>query len=150
MLPTEPAQSWKNRHKGRSHQCGGEVMAFGTRTWQVGIGNPRAPGLLAVIPLKARAVATSGDYERFFVHEGRCYCHTLDPATGYPSQILMSASVIAGNCTLANAWAVALFIRGHEMLGPVIDKLGMEWITVGKKGIIRASTALKKHISLKS
>jgi FAD:protein FMN transferase len=125
---------------------GGEVMAFGERTWKIGIKNPRGEGVFAVIPLRNRAIATSGDYERFFVDKGGTrYCHILDPATGWPARGTMSASVVADTCTQANAWAVALFVAGAEKLGPVLEKQGFDWITVDARGNVHASRAMAPY-----
>ena len=124
---------------------GGEVVAFGDRTWKIGIKNPRGEGVLGVIPLKNRAIATSGDYERFFLERGRRYCHILDPATGWPAQSLMSASVIADSGTLANAWAVALFVAGPDRLAPVLEKQGMDWVVVDQGGKLAASSAMRGY-----
>jgi len=128
---------------------GGEVMAFGSRTWKVGLKNPRGEGVFAVIPLKNSAVATSGDYERFFFSGTRRYCHTLDPSTSMPASRLMSATVIAPSCTLANAWAVALFVAGPEKLGPVLEKKGFDWVVVDLKGTVRSSTAMRQYCPMK-
>ncbi|HQG32495.1 MAG TPA: FAD:protein FMN transferase [Deltaproteobacteria bacterium] len=124
---------------------GGEVSAFGDRVWRIGLKNPRGEGVFAVIPIKNRAVATSGDYERFFMENGLRYCHILDPSTGMPAQIGMSSTVIADTCTQANAWAVALFVSGPEKLGPVLEKKGMDWIFVDSRGRIHASRAMRAH-----
>ncbi|HNY65323.1 MAG TPA: FAD:protein FMN transferase [Deltaproteobacteria bacterium] len=121
---------------------GGEVAAFGDRTWKIGIKHPRGEGVLAVVPLKNRAVATSGDYERFFLAGSKRYSHTLDPSTGWPARGVMSATVVAPTCTLANAWAVALFVAGPDRLGPVLDARGFDWIVVDGTGRVRTSRAM--------
>lgn len=125
--------------------AGGDITAFGSRTWKVGIKNPGSEGIFAVIPLKDKAVATSGDYERFFVQGSKRYSHILDPANGLPAQGLISATVVAESCVLADAWATALFVKGPEALGPVLDKRGIGWITVDSKGNVKASGALKPY-----
>lgn len=122
---------------------GGEVVAFGDRTWRIAVKDPRGEGVLGVIPLKNRAIATSGDYERFFFHRGRRFCHILDPATGWPAQGLMSASVIADTCTLANAWAVALFVAGPDRIGAVLERKGFDWVVVDRAGKIRTSPGMR-------
>jgi len=126
-------------------EVGGEVSAFGDRVWKIGLKNPRGQGVFAVIPVRNRAVATSGDYERFFTQGGRRYCHILDPSTGMPARAGMSSTVIADTCTQANAWAVALFVSGPERLGPVLDKKGLDWIFVDSRGRIHTSGAMRAH-----
>lgn len=126
-------------------EVGGEILAFGNHTWKIGLKNPRGSGIFGIIPVRNRAVATSGDYERFFMEGGKRYCHILDPATGLPAQGAMSSTVIADSCTLANAWAVALFVSGPERLGPVLEKKGMDWVYVDSKGRVRTSKAMRAY-----
>src|SRR5690606_17203573 len=62
-----------------------------------------------------KAVATSGNYRNFYEKEGKKYAHTLDPSTGYPVQHnLLSATVIADNCALADGLATAFMVIGLE------------------------------------
>ena len=102
---------------------GGDIAVFGEKgggPWTIGIQHPRAPGgLFAVLELDGGAVATSGDYERFFIAEGVRYHHLLDPKTGRPARGLVSATVTAPNCTLADAYATAVFVLGPEE-GPAL------------------------------
>jgi thiamine biosynthesis lipoprotein len=85
---------------------GGDLRAVGRRTdgnaWRLGIAHPRNTGaVLASIPLHAGALATSGDYERFFEVDRQRYCHILDPRTGWPVQGWQSISVVAPACLAA-------------------------------------------------
>ncbi len=125
--------------------AGGDIMVFGGRTWKVGIKNPRSEGVFAVIPLQNKAIATSGDYERFFIRDSKRYCHILDAASGMPARGWISATVVAESCVLADAWATALFIKGPDVLGPVLEKKGIDWIAVDDKGNVKASRALKPY-----
>lgn len=115
--------------------AGGDLLALGRRgerRWRVGIRKPRGQSAVAVIALRAgEAVVTSGDYERFFVHEGTRYHHLLDPATGYPARRARAATVVGPNATAADAWSTALFVSGRAGLqrlgswgGLVIDGEG--------------------------
>lgn len=124
--------------------AGGDIAAFGERTWNIGVKHPRGPGTFAVVPLKNRGMATSGDYERFFEHEGERYHHILDPASGMPARGLISATVIADTCTEADAWATALFVRGPGRLAAELERRGMEWIAVDPEGVVTASPALRE------
>lgn len=125
--------------------AGGDIVAFGKRTWRIGIKNPRAPGTFATIPLMNKAIATSGDYERFFVVDKKRYCHILDPATGWPAQKYMSASVVADTCAEADAWSTALFVKGPETLGEILMQKGMDWIVISLDGTVSSSASLKKY-----
>ncbi|MFT5619541.1 MAG: thiamine biosynthesis lipoprotein, partial [Arenicella sp.] len=65
--------------------------------------------------LKDKSVATSGNYRRFYVKDGKKYAHTIDPKTGFPvSHSLLSATVFAPDCTTADAYATAFMVIGLE------------------------------------
>ncbi len=67
------------------------------------------------VALSGQSLATSGDYRNFVVIEGKRYSHTIDPRTGWPvDHELTSASVVAENCMLADAYATALMVLGPE------------------------------------
>lgn len=111
---------------------GGEIRALGRKPdnspWIVGIEspNPDEKAIQRTLPLDNRALATSGDYRNYLEFEGKRYSHEIDPRTGYPIEHdLVSASVMAGDCMTADAWATALMIlpleqskaiTGHEEL----------------------------------
>jgi len=81
--------------------------------WVIGIQDPRVPGKLAAsIPLSGGALATSGDYERYFVLEGRRYCHVLNPRTGYPVTHWRSISVIAPTAVAAGCCSTIAMLKG--------------------------------------
>ena len=88
----------------------GDVRVIGGRPdgspWRVGIQHPREPGgVVATVELADGAVATSGDYERYFEVDGRRYCHLLDARTGRPVAHWQSVSVVADLATLAGSFA---------------------------------------------
>lgn len=103
---------------------GGEVLARGLKPdgspWRIGIEKPAedalsARELKAIVPLKDMAIATSGNYRRFYEEDGLKYSHTIDPFTGYPVQhSLLSASVLAADCMTADAYATAFMVMGLE------------------------------------
>jgi len=101
--------------------AGGDLKVFGRKPdrepWRVAVRHPRdLEQYTAVLELyEDAAVATSGDYERYFeVDGGGRYHHILDPETGYPSIASISATVVAESCTDADAIATALFVLGPE------------------------------------
>ena len=98
---------------------GGDVRVIGPHPdgspWIVGIVHPRKPGaVVARVALSAGALATSGDYERFFEVDGRRYCHILNPRTGYSATGLQSASVIAPLCLVAGSLSTIAMLKGRD------------------------------------
>ncbi len=104
-------------------EIGGELTARGrnqdAEPWRIGIDKPVAEDaereMKAIVALNDMAMATSGNYRKFYIKDGNRYPHTIDPATGYPvSHKLMSATVLASNCTNADAFATAFLVMGDE------------------------------------
>lgn len=112
-------------------ELGGEVLARGrnmreNRPWIVSIDYPE-PGSdreILDVPLTNRAVATSGNYRKFKIDRktGRKYVHTLNALTGYPAiSHLLSASVFAPTCTVADGWATACMASGLDKARQYIE-----------------------------
>lgn len=105
-------------------EIGGEVRVKGDKQgvlWRIGIDRPsddnNIPGndLQAVISLKDRSLATSGNYRKFYVENGIKYSHTIDPRTGYPAKNqLLSATIIADDCATADGIATACMVMGKD------------------------------------
>ena len=98
---------------------GGDVRAFGARpdgkAWSIGITHPRKPeSVTAYLPIKSGALATSGDYERFFEANGKRYCHILNPRTGWPVSEMQSVSVFSPSCLVAGTLATIAMLKGAE------------------------------------
>ena len=71
--------------------------------------------LQAILKITDKAVSTSGNYRAFYVENGIKYSHTIDPKTGYPAKnTLLSATIIADNCTLADGIATACMVMGKD------------------------------------
>jgi len=111
-------------------EVGGELIAEGKNIndtlWRVGIDRPVANlkqrELEAIIHLDNKALATSGNYRKFYEKDGVKYAHTIDPQTGYPVQhTLLSVTVLAGNCALADAYATAFMVMGLEKTKSFLD-----------------------------
>jgi thiamine biosynthesis lipoprotein len=96
--------------------AGGDTRVLGDRLgepWIVGIRHPRLEGEVATrLPLIDEAISTSGDYERFFEEDGRRYHHILNPATGEPTETVLSATVIGPDATLTDALSTTVFVLG--------------------------------------
>lgn len=98
---------------------GGDIRAFGPQLdgspWRIGIRHPdHADRLLASIALSSGGLATSGDYERYFIHEGRRYCHVLNPRTGWPVTHWRSVSALAPVCVAAGALTTIAMLKERE------------------------------------
>lgn len=113
---------------------GGDVLISGRnqgRPWKVGLRDPRAPERLAsALALSGQAVvASSGDYERFFVAGGRKLHHILDPRTGWPTQRSPGVSLLAREVEQVNGMGAALMVmdadRAQALLAtrPGVDAL---------------------------
>lgn len=96
---------------------GGDVLTEGLwqgRPWRVGLRDPLAPGrLLGAVPVAGPAVvASSGDYERFFVHQGQRLHHILNPRTGRPTSGMHGVSLVARSVDEVNGLGAALMVQG--------------------------------------
>ena len=100
---------------------GGDIRLVGPRpgdvAWSVGIQHPRDEHrMLATLALGSGALATSGDYERYFELDGVRYCHVLNPHTGWPVHAWRSVSVVAPACLAAGALTTVAMLKGADAL----------------------------------
>ncbi len=132
--------------------AGGDIRALGTRLdgnpWRIGITHPRdRENIIAVIPVTQEAIVTSGDYERYFNHEGERYHHILDPDTGQPAGEVLSVTVVAPDCITADSLSTAVFVLGVEegmallesmsqVEGMIVDLQEEKHVTRGLKDLI--------------
>ena len=115
--------------------------------WQVGIRHPRKQGLLAVLKLQNAAVATSGDYQRYYFYQNVRYHHLIDPRTGEPGRLSQSATVIAPTCETADAFATGLFIMGPRAGIAWLDSLnGIDGILVDSSGNVHTSRQIDRYL----
>jgi len=118
---------------------GGDVRAAGPQPdgspWRVGISHPRqADAIIATVEIDGGAVATSGDYQRFFDLDGRRYCHIIDARSGRPVTHWQSISVLAPLCVLAGSCAtIAMLLEedGEAFLG----REGVPYLAVDAAGV---------------
>jgi len=98
--------------------AGGDTQVIGDRRgqpWIVGIRHPRlGEDVFTRLPIVNEAISTSGDYERFFEAGGRRYHHILNPATGEPSEGVLSVTVIGPDATTTDGLSTTLFVMGPE------------------------------------
>lgn len=125
---------------------GGDLHALGARAlpglqdtaWQIEIQHPRpdtasGKSSLAVLALQQGGLATSGDYERFFIHDGRRYCHVLNPRTGWPVTHWQSVSVLAANTTTAGALTTIAMLKEADALD-WLDTQGVRYLAMRHDG----------------
>lgn len=126
-------------------ELGGDIAVIGPHPdgapWQVGVRHPRDPErAIAAVSLGAGAIASSGDYERFFEVDGRRYCHILDARTGWPVDGLAGVSVVADTCLLAGAASTIAMLKGPQAGPAWLQELGLAHLCVAPDG--RASGTL--------
>jgi len=103
-------------------EVGGELLAKGKNSdgniWRVGVDKPSEDidineRFQFILDLEDKALATSGNYRKFYEKDGIKYSHTINPFTGFPAENrLLSATVIHDNCMLADAYATAFMVMG--------------------------------------
>ncbi len=118
---------------------GGNIRVHGNnakgKPWHIGIENPRNTSkIIGVITLSENAVATSGDYQRYFFYKGKRYHHIIDPKTGYPAYKSISATVIAPTAKLSDALSTAVFVMGREKGISFLEKMNLQGIIIDEKG----------------
>jgi len=133
---------------------GGEVKSFGRKPdgkrWRVGIKNPRPTGksdeIMATLDLSDAAISTSGDYERYFILDGKRFHHILDPTTGYSAEGCQSVSIIARDGVYTDAFATGVFVLGPEKGIALLQRMGFEGVIVDRNGTIHTTSGLKGKI----
>ncbi len=125
--------------------AGGDGRYFGIKPdgtyWTVGLQDPeKSSDHVVMMDVRDMAVATSGNYERYFNESARI-SHIADPRTGYPSQTLISATVLANNAMDADAFSTAVFVLGETDGMEMIEVLpGVECLIITEdKRILRSS-----------
>jgi thiamine biosynthesis lipoprotein len=137
-------------------QSGGDLYVAGQRgdrPWRAGIQDPRGPegSGFAAMDLTDAAFTTSGDYERFFMKDGRRYHHIIDPDTGEPAKGCRSVTVVAKTATLADALDTGIFILGPEKGMALIERLnGVEGVIVTSSNNVLVSSGLTRRLVVRS
>lgn len=126
----------------------GDLTTWGTKAsgekWLIGIANPLSKDkIFSWLPILESSVATSGNYEKYVIINGKKYTHIIDPRNGYPSSGINSVSVFAKSAELCDALATAIFIMGTNAGLSLINQLGgTEVIIVDENNKIHKSTGI--------
>lgn len=114
-------------------EIGGEIVTSGVNArrvpWKIGVNKPDDDSLSVnrelqtILNVTDKAMATSGNYRRFYYKGGKKFAHTIDPKTGYPVQhSILSATVLANDCATADAYATAFMVMGMEGVQQVLER----------------------------
>ena len=114
-------------------EIGGEVVTSGVNPerlpWKIGVTKPTDDSLntghelQTILNLTDKAMATSGNYRNFYYKGGKKFAHTIDPKTGYPVQhSILSATVIAKSCAVADAYATSFMVMGLDKACQVLER----------------------------
>jgi thiamine biosynthesis lipoprotein len=135
-------------------QFGGDLYAAGQsagRPWRLGIQDPRGPEdrIFATLEVSDSTFTTSGDYERYFIKDGRRYHHILDPTTGEPAGGCRSVTIVTASATLADGLSTGVFIMGPEAGMKLIAGLpDVEAVIVDAQNNVVVSPGLRRRLNL--
>ncbi len=130
---------------------GGDIKIIGPhadgKPWSVGIRHPRKSGqLMASINVSRGGIASSGDYERCIILNGKRYSHILNPKTGWPVKGLSSITVIAEQCVIAGSVSTISMLK-QKQAKRWIKELGVAYIWMDEKGKLGGTLANKNDYS---
>lgn len=130
---------------------GGDVLVMGShqgQPWRIGVRDPRAPStLIGTIELIDGIVASSGDYERYFDHEGHRYHHILDPKTGYPTQGLRGVTLVAQRLDQINGLGAAIMVMGDQKGQSLVRHTpGLDAMWVRQNGQVWRSPGMSRKL----
>jgi thiamine biosynthesis lipoprotein len=128
---------------------GGDMRIIGPQPdgspWMIGIQDPRkVDEVIAMLPVHSGALATSGDYERFFETNGKRYCHILDPRSGQPVRGWRSVSVLAPLAVAAGSYTTIAMLKGAEALSFLKDS-NLPYLAMDGQGKIHSRDS-KNHM----
>jgi thiamine biosynthesis lipoprotein len=133
-------------------QAGGDLYVAGRRgdrPWRLGLRDPRGPAdrSFATLDLSDGTFSTSGDYERFFVRNGRRYHHLIDPDRGEPAEGTRSVTIVANRATLADGLSTGVFLLGADAGMALIERLpDVEGVIVTAKNEVLVSSGLRTSL----
>ncbi len=131
--------------------AGGDIRAVGFRPdgdpWRVGVRHPRTEGdLVGIAYVGDLAVATSGDYQRFFTQDGQRYHHILNVRTGYPAEEVISVTVVAADVTIADVLSTEVFLlEAQEGLALLESLAGVEGVIVDEDQEVHLTSGLESE-----
>jgi|GEM_PF-24702 len=131
---------------------GGNVLSIGSKEdgekWHIGIQNPAEDTeYLCDVEVENTCVVTSGDYQRYYVVNGKRYCHILDPETLMPPEYFSSITILAKSSGIADALSTALFCMPYEEGRKLIDSMeDIEALWVTPEGAVYYTEGFLKAV----
>jgi thiamine biosynthesis lipoprotein len=135
-------------------QSGGDLYVGGLKDgqpWRLGLRDPRGPAdqVFATIALSDATFSTAGDYERFFIKDGRRYHHIIDPDTGEPARGCRSVTIVTSGATLADGVDTGVFLLGPDKGMALIERLpDVEGVIVTAKNEVLISSGLRGKVKV--
>ena len=134
-------------------QAGGDLYVAGSdggKPWKLGIADPRGNhDPFAMVQISDGTFSTSGDYERFFMKDGKRYHHILDPDFGEPARGCRSVTLVSNKAVMADAVAKGVFILGPVEGMKLIEQLpDIEGVIVTDDNTVMISSGLKGRVEL--
>jgi thiamine biosynthesis lipoprotein len=129
----------------------GDLTTWGTRAsgeaWKVGVPEPQnKDNIILWLPVEEKAIATSGDYEKYFTYQGQRYSHIINPKTGLPVVGANSVSVISNSAELSDALATAVSVMGIEVGMNLINQIeGVECVFIDNNRKLHFSNGLQAY-----
>ena len=106
----------------------------------IGVRHPRRPETaVASVELTSGGIATSGDYERFMIVDGKRYGHILSPKTGWPIEGMASVSVVASHTLIAGTASTIAMLKGSVEGPQWLDTLGLPNLRMSGDGTLSGS-----------
>lgn len=135
---------------------GGSVLLYGDSpdgAWTVGIQHPdkEIGETIAELRLEESFVSTSGNYQKYFIRDGKRYCHILSPQTGYPAETgLKSVTVVADSGALSDALSTACFVLGYEKSLPVLERFDAQAVFITDENEVIPTDGLTDALTLQA
>ena len=134
--------------------AGGDILAKGKRpdgnAWRIAVKHPRLPeGILAAFQLEGGSVVTSGDYERYWIKEGKRYHHIFNPKTGYCCNENQSVTIWCMDPIVADVLSTGLFCLPKDSIISFVEKRNdLECVVVDNMGEVAVSRGWRDKIKL--
>lgn len=131
---------------------GGDVLVNGMlneRPWRIGLRDPRQPDqVIGTVALTRGIVAASGDYERFFMHQGQRMHHILDPRSGYPTHGPRGVALISEELTTLNGLGAAMMVAGTQGAQVMAARTkGLDTLIVNANNSLWLSAGMQRRLA---